>query len=89
MGGATTRTSLTGNGGDAIEPLYGKQYLPRKFKIGVVLPDDNCIDVYTHDLGLIAEIENDEVVGYNVLVGGGQGQTPSATKTVPALGKKL
>ena len=87
VGGETT-TSLKGSG-DAIEPLYGKQYLPRKFKIGVVLPDDNCIDVYTHDLGLIAEIENDQVVGYNVLVGGGQGQTPSAAKTFPALGKKL
>jgi sulfite reductase (ferredoxin) len=89
VGGETTKTSLTRNSGDAVEPLYGKQYLPRKFKIGVVLPDDNCIDVYTHDLGLIAEIENDEVVGYNVLVGGGQGTTPSASKTFPALGNKL
>ncbi|PHS12483.1 MAG: NADPH-dependent assimilatory sulfite reductase hemoprotein subunit [Blastopirellula sp.] len=72
-----------------VEPLYGVQYLPRKFKMGIALPEDNCIDVYTHDLGLIAIVENDAIVGYNVLVGGGQGRTPSAEKTFPALGKKL
>ncbi len=78
-------------GGDpnSVEPLYGQHYLPRKFKIGIALPHDNCIDVYTHDIGLIAIAENDRVVGYNVLVGGGLGVTPSAKKTFPALGQKL
>ena len=72
-----------------VEPIYGRLYLPRKFKIGVALPDDNCIDVYTHDLGFIAIPDGDQVKGYNVVVGGGQGVTPSAAKTFPALAKKL
>ncbi|MCA8995637.1 MAG: NADPH-dependent assimilatory sulfite reductase hemoprotein subunit, partial [Planctomycetaceae bacterium] len=67
------------------EPIYGKTYLPRKFKMGIALPDDNCIDVYTQDLGLIAIIENDQIVGYNVLVGGGQGMTPAKKNTFPAI----
>lgn len=71
------------------EPVYGKLYLPRKFKMGIAQPSDNCIDVYTHDLGLLAVIEDDQIIGYNVLVGGGQGTTPSAKKTFPAVGQKL
>ena len=53
------------------------------------MPHDNCSDVYTHDLGLIGVLEDDKLIGYNVLVGGGQGRTPSAEKTFPALGQKL
>ena len=71
------------------EPIYGRTYLPRKFKMGIALPHDNCIDVYTHDLGLLAIVEQDRVVGYNVLVGGGMGVTPSNKKTYPALAKPL
>ncbi|MEZ6113345.1 MAG: NADPH-dependent assimilatory sulfite reductase hemoprotein subunit [Pirellulaceae bacterium] len=77
------------NPGDVIEPIYGTHYLPRKFKIGIALPHDNCIDLYTHDLGLLAIHENDTINGYNVVVGGGMGVTPSAEKTFPALAKKL
>ena len=72
-----------------VEPIYGKVYLPRKFKIGVALPGDNCIDVYTHDVGLLAICENFKIVGYNVLVGGGMGVTPSAKKTFPAVAKRM
>src|SRR5262249_21140174 len=57
------------------EPIYGKAYLPRKFKTGLGLPDDNCIDVYGQDLGLLAIVEGGTVSGYNVLVGGGMGMT--------------
>lgn len=71
------------------EPIYGRTYLPRKFKMGIALPDDNCIDVYTHDLGLLAIVEHDHVMGYNVLVGGGMGVTPSNKKTYPALGQRM
>lgn len=67
------------------EPIYGKTYLPRKFKMGIALPEDNCIDVYTQDLGLLAVVENDKIIGYNVLVGGGQGMTPAKKETYPAL----
>ncbi len=80
---------INGYPGDEVEPIYGKQYLPRKFKIGIALPDDNCIDVYTHDLGLVAVVHDGVIEGYNVLVGGGQGLTPSAKKTFAALGQKM
>ncbi len=82
----TTQADTTQANG---EPLYGKAYLPRKFKIGIALPDDNCIDLYTHDAGLLAIVEQDHIAGFNVLVGGGMGVTPSNKKTYPALGKKL
>jgi sulfite reductase (ferredoxin) len=74
---------------EEVEPLYGPTYLPRKFKCGVVLPEDNCIDVYTQDLGFIAVVRDAEIVGYNVIVGGGMGTTPSQKKTFPAIAKRL
>jgi len=80
-------TELVYESGD--EPIYLKSYLPRKFKFGIALPEDNCIDVYTHDLGLIAVVENDNVVGYNILVGGSQGMTPAKKDTFPALGYRM
>jgi sulfite reductase (ferredoxin) len=71
------------------EPIYGTHYLPRKFKIAFALPDDNCVDVYTQDLGFLAAVERGRIVGYNVLVGGGMGVTPSAKKTFPQLAKPM
>ena len=71
------------------EPLYGPTYLPRKFKTGVALPDDNCIDLYTQDLGFLGVVRDGRIVGYNVTVGGGMGTTPSAKKTFPALAKRM
>lgn len=76
-------------GDDPIEPIYGKGYLPRKFKTAFALPFDNCTDVFANDLGYLAVIEDNAVVGYNVLVGGGLGTTPSAGKTFPALAQAL
>ena len=75
--------------GHDVEPIYGSTYLPRKFKTAIGLPGDNCIDLYSHDLGLMAICEDFRIVGYNVLVGGGIGVTPSAKKTFPAVGKRL
>ncbi|MGD9853653.1 MAG: NADPH-dependent assimilatory sulfite reductase hemoprotein subunit [Planctomycetaceae bacterium] len=74
---------------DEVEPIYGKTYLPRKFKFGIALPEDNCVDIYTQDLGLMAVIEGERIIGYNVLAGGGQGMTPAKKDTYPALGKRL
>lgn len=71
------------------EPIYGTCYLPRKFKIALALPEDNCTDIYSNDLGFLAVVEGGKVVGYNVLVGGGMGHTPSAEKTFVALAKPL
>lgn len=72
-------------GDDPVEPILGKTYLPRKFKTAFGLPDDNCVDVHSNDLGYLAIVENGAIVGYNVLVGGGQGMTPSVAKTFPFL----
>ena len=67
------------------EPLYGVNYLPRKFKTGVALPHDNCIDVHSNDLGLLAVTGPNGVEGANVLVGGGFGMTHGITVTYPRL----
>ena len=85
VGGATDDT---GDGFD-VEPIYGKRYMPRKFKIGIAFTFDNCIDVYANDLGLLAITEGDKIIGYNILAGGGMGMTPSNKKTFPAVAKRI
>jgi sulfite reductase (ferredoxin) len=72
-----------------VEPIYGRTYLPRKFKTAFALPEDNCVDVYANDLGFLTIHEHGKILGYNVLAGGGMGVTPSAAKTFPALAKRL
>lgn len=71
------------------EPIYGKVYMPRKFKIGLALPDDNCINVYDQDLGLLAIFDGDTLRGFNVIVGGSMGTTPSREDCFPAIGKRM
>lgn len=71
------------------EPIYGKVYLPRKFKTGLALPEDNCIDVYGQDLGLLAIVENDKIAGYNLLVGGSMGMTHGNPNTFPMLARPI
>ncbi len=70
-----------------IEPLYGETYLPRKFKIGVVVPPWNDVDVYSQDLGFIAISEQGRLAGFNVVVGGGMGATHGEPATWPRLGE--
>lgn len=65
------------------EPLYGPTYLPRKFKIGLAVPEDNTIDVLSNDLGLIAIWQDGALLGYNVAVGGGMGMTHNRADTYP------
>ena len=67
------------------EPFYGRQYMPRKFKIGFVVPPSNDIDVYTQDLGLIAIVTDGGVEGFNVAIGGGMGRTDNEPSTYPRL----
>ncbi len=71
------------------EPLYGAAYLPRKFKTGIALPGDNCIDLYTQDLGFLAILDDGVLQGVNVLVGGGLGMTHGLTATYPRLGDPM
>ncbi len=68
------------------EPIYGRTYLPRKFKIAIALPPDNDVDVFAHDLGLIAIEQDGLIVGYNVAVGGGMGMTHGENATFPRTG---
>jgi sulfite reductase (NADPH) hemoprotein beta-component len=70
---------------DFVDPLYGKTYLPRKFKIAFVIPPVNDLDVFTNCLGLIAVVENDNLVGYNLAVGGGMGRSHGNVQTYPRL----
>ena len=70
---------------DFVDPLYGKTYLPRKFKTAFAIPPLNDIDVFTNDLGFIAIVENDQVVGYNLAVGGGMGRSHGNAQTYPRL----
>jgi len=67
------------------EPIYGKHYLPRKFKIAVAIPPSNDVDLFANDLGFIAIAENDRLVGFNVTVGGGLSMTHGETETYPRL----
>ena len=68
------------------EPIYGRTYMPRKFKIAVALPPHNDVDVFAHDLGFIAIEEAGRIVGYNVVVGGGMGMTHGEPDTFPRTG---
>ncbi len=76
--------SIVGGEEEVVEPIYGKTYLPRKFKIVVAVPPSNDVDVYAHDLGYIAILDKKgDVEGYNVTVGGGMGMTHGETETYP------
>jgi sulfite reductase (ferredoxin) len=73
-----------------VEPLYKEQYLPRKFKTTVALEGDNCVDVYAHDLAIVAMKSKDGTLrGFNVLVGGGLGRTHNKPETFVAVAKPL
>jgi sulfite reductase (ferredoxin) len=65
---------------DDVEPIYGEVYLPRKFKIAVAWPGDNCVDIYTNDVGIVptlSEGTSGELTGFVVLAGGGMGMSHS------------
>jgi len=67
---------------DPTEPIYGTRYLPRKFKIGITVPGDNSLDIYTNDIGLVVICdEKGELEGFNVMVGGGMGRTHNKETT--------
>src|SRR5215207_7707101 len=70
---------------DEDDPLYQDRYMPRKFKIGIAIPPNNDIDVLTNDLGLIAIIENNELKGFNIAIGGGLSTTHGYAETYARL----
>ncbi|KYG28038.1 assimilatory sulfite reductase (NADPH) hemoprotein subunit [Priestia endophytica] len=75
--------------GEEVEPMYGALYLPRKFKIGITVPPSNDIDVFSQDLGFIAIVEDGELIGFNVAIGGGMGMTHGDKATYPQLAKVI
>ncbi len=75
---------IAGGEEEVIEPIYGRTYLPRKFKIAVAVPPSNDVDVFAHDLGYIAILDKKgDLAGYNVAIGGGMGMTHGEPKTYP------
>ncbi|HLF32492.1 MAG TPA: NADPH-dependent assimilatory sulfite reductase hemoprotein subunit, partial [Xanthomonadales bacterium] len=82
------RKLVAGSDGEAVpdhEPVYGPTYLPRKFKISFAIPPRNDVDAFAHDLSFVAIVEQDALVGYNVLAGGGMGATHGDPATHPRL----
>lgn len=76
---------VAGHAVQDFEPIYGPSYLPRKFKVVIAVPPNNDVDVYAHDLGYIAIVDSNtkQIIGYNVLIGGGMGMTHGNKKTYP------
>ena len=72
-----------------VEPIYGDRYLPRKFKIAIVIPPYNDSDIFSQDLGFIAIVVNNRIIGYNVAVGGGMGTTFGMPETYPRLAEVI
>jgi sulfite reductase (ferredoxin) len=73
------------------EPLYGKTYLPRKFKTAIAYPGDNCTDIFTNDIGMVGLFDEgaDQVHGFNIFVGGGMGMNHTDEDTFPRLASPL
>ena len=72
------------------EPIYGTQFLPRKFKVAITVPGDNSVDLFTNDIGLVVITDAaGKVEGYNVAVGGGMGRTHRNSDTFPRLAEPL
>ena len=76
-------------GAEEVEPIYGRTYLPRKFKIAVALPPHNDVDAFAHDLSFIAVEQRGRIVGWNVVVGGGMGMTHGEPETYPRAGSVI
>jgi sulfite reductase (NADPH) hemoprotein beta-component len=71
---------------DEEDPLYLDRYMPRKFKIAIAIPPNNDVDVFANDIGLIAMIENNRLLGFNIAIGGGLSTTHGSKETYARLG---
>ena len=72
-------------GSEEAEPIYGPTYLPRKFKVALAVPPVNDVDVFGHDLGFIAIVQDGVLAGFNLTVGGGLGATHGEPETYARL----
>jgi sulfite reductase (ferredoxin) len=84
-----TEKAVYTSAADEVEPIYGKTYLPRKFKIGIAFPHDNCVDIYTQDIGIVPVLKGEILQGFNVVVGGGMGMSHTMRDTFPRLADPL
>ena len=81
---------IAGGEGEVVEPIYGKTYLPRKFKVVVAVPPSNDVDIFAHDLGYIAITDDaGNIAGWNVTVGGGMGMTHGEPDTYPRIAEVM
>jgi sulfite reductase (NADPH) hemoprotein beta-component len=81
-----TRLDLTPDEeADIADPLYGRTYLPRKFKTAFAIPPLNDVDVFTNCLGFVAITDNEHLLGYDLLAGGGLGMSHGNSQTFPRL----
>jgi sulfite reductase (ferredoxin) len=75
------------------EPVYGDVYLPRKFKIAVGWPGDNCVDVLANDVGIVPTLTagtSGALTGFMLYVGGGLGMSHAREDdTYPRLASPL
>ncbi|WP_375433699.1 NADPH-dependent assimilatory sulfite reductase hemoprotein subunit [uncultured Hymenobacter sp.] len=85
LDGEQQHISAPNEGEEDAEPIYGKTYLPRKFKIALAVPPHNDTDIFANDLGLIAIEEKGKLLGFNVAIGGGMGMTFGMLDTYPRL----
>jgi sulfite reductase (NADPH) hemoprotein beta-component len=76
---------LTEEDKNFVDPLYGKAYLPRKFKVAFAIPPLNDIDIYTNDCAYVAIVEDGKLLGYNLLAGGGMGMSHGNALTYPRM----
>ncbi len=74
---------------DEDDPLYGNTYLPRKFKVAIAIPPNNDVDVFANDIGLIAVIEKNKLLGFNIAVGGGLSSTHGNVSTYARVGSVI
>ncbi len=68
-----------------LDPLYGRNYLPRKFKTAFAFPPLNDVDIFANDLGFVVIEEEGRLAGYNLLAGGGLGMSHGNAATFPRL----
>ncbi len=80
---------LAASGGDVEHDFYGETYLPRKFKVAIANPGENCVDVYAQDLGLVPATHPEVGEGFVVLVGGGLGRSYAQEDTFARLAEPL
>ncbi|MBO0356605.1 NADPH-dependent assimilatory sulfite reductase hemoprotein subunit [Hymenobacter sp. BT186] len=85
LDGEQQHISAPAEGVEDDEPIYGRTYLPRKFKIALAIPPHNDTDIFSNDLGLIAIEEDGVLLGFNVAIGGGMGMTFGMPDTYPRL----